>query len=141
MDETDRQILSILRKNARATLRDIAAAVALSAPAAAQRIKKLEQTGVITGYTVLLNLYQGQPPVDAFISITVPPAQRVEFSALVTSQPAVQACYQVTGSHSHMVQVRCRDIPALNTLLNKLQKLGSTNTQIVLSTLAEGAGQ
>ena len=54
---------------------------------------------------------------------------------LLLGEETVEQCYQVTGQHSHMIKANCQDIPTLERLINRLQKMGQTNTQIVLSTV------
>ncbi|MDL2323901.1 Lrp/AsnC family transcriptional regulator [Ruminococcaceae bacterium OttesenSCG-928-A16] len=139
MDELDKKILTLLNKNARATVKEIAGEVALTSPAVSERIRRMEKNGIIEGYTVRFNPQLTQGHINALISISVPPKDRPEFIRLLAEQPAVQQCFQVTGGYSYMVKVRCRDVAALEVLLSHLQKMGQTNTQIILSTI-EGNG-
>lgn len=136
MDEMDRKILALLHENARMTVKEIANRVALTSPAISERIRRMERSGIIEGYTVRLAPEMTGGQISALVSISVTPADREAFHATLMSQPAVEFCYQVTGTHSHMVKVSCADIPALEQLLSQLQKHGMTNTQIILSTQA-----
>lgn len=141
MDNLDYQILTLLSENARATVKQIAAKVALTSPAVSQRIRRLEADGVIAGYTLRLNPALTQKSVNAIISIYIQPAKHQAFNTLLLQEPAVEECYHVTGSQSHMVKVCCRDIEALNDLIGRIQTLGQTNTQIILSTIhGQGTG-
>lgn len=133
MDDIDRKILALLGANARATVKQMAKEVALSSPAVAERIRRMEQSGLIEGYTVRLNPDYLEKSIHALISISVAPGERPEFHALLAQQPAVQRSFQVTGTYSHMVEVRCPDIPSLEKLISRLQKMGQTNTQIILA--------
>ena len=135
MDALDEKILAVLIENARTTVKDIAKHVALTSPAVSHRIHRMEQAGVITGYTVRINPALTQGLVRAIISIYVLPHSRDAFQALVRGEPAVEECYQVTGEQSYMVKANCKDMAALGTLVNALQQLGQTNTQIILSTV------
>ena len=135
MDELDRKILSLLSANARMTIKEIAGRVSLTSPAVAERIRKMEKGGIITGYTVRLAPGQSRNAVNALISIYIPPEGRDAFNQLLAQEDAVEECYQVTGQQSHMVKVCCGDIASLEGLVNRLQKLGQTNTQIILSTV------
>lgn len=139
MDELDKKILALLNKNARATVKEIAGEVALTSPAVSERIRRMERSGVIEGYTVRFNPELTKNHINALISISVAPPERPAFIRLLKEQPAVQQCFQVTGGYSYMVKVRCRDVAALELLLSLLQKMGQTNTQIILSTI-EGQG-
>ena len=72
--------------------------------------------------------------VEALISVLVDAATRAEFLAMIEAEPQVLQCFRVTGSYNFIVKVSCTDIDALEHLLTKMQKLGSTNTQIILNT-------
>lgn len=135
MDDLDKKILSLLVQNARATLKELAQQVNLTSPAVTERIKRMERKGIIEGYSVRINPLLAQQGVHALISISVPPKEREPFKAMLQEQRAVQRCFQVTGSYSHMVEVRCTDIPHLEKLINRLQKMGQTYTQIILSSI------
>ena len=73
MDDLDRKILSLLAKNARMPVKEIAEQVALTSPAVSSRIHKLETDGIISGYTVVLNRPADRVYVDALISLSVTP--------------------------------------------------------------------
>lgn len=133
MDTIDHKIIKILSQNARATVKQIAAQVALTSPAVSERIRRLEQSGVIAGYTVQLNPSLTKNYIDAFISVSVVPAERDSFLQALQNEAPVQVCYHVTGDHSHMVKVSCANMQSLEQLINRLQKFGITNTQIILS--------
>lgn len=135
MDELDRKILALLNANARMTIKEIAGRVSLTSPAVAERIRKMEKGDIIAGYTVRLAPGQSRNSVSAFISIYIPPEGRDAFHQMLEQEEAVEECYQVTGQQSHMVKVCCGDIASLERLVNRLQKLGQTNTQIILSTV------
>lgn len=134
MDELDKKILYLLNKNARATVKEIAAEVSLTSPAVSERIRRMEKSKIIEGYTVRFNPELTRNYINAFISIQIPPKDQMEFDKLLKDQPAVQQCYHVTGGYSYMVRASCKDISALEKLISHLQKMGQTNTQIILST-------
>lgn len=134
MDEIDRKILGLLAGNARMPVKEIAEKVSLTSPAVSSRISKLETSGVIGGYTVVLRRPEGQPMVDALISVSAPPSARDELTALLRQRREVLQCYHVTGDHSFLVKVCCPDMNSLEHLIMAFQRLGETNTQIILST-------
>ena len=133
LDELDHQILTLLAANARMPVKEIAEQVSLTSPAVSSRIHKLEQAGIIGGYTVMLHRPKGQSSIDAMISVACPPGDRAELMQLLEARPEVLQCYHVTGSHSFMVRVSCPDMATLEHLIMAFQKLGQTNTQIILS--------
>ena len=134
MDELDHKIVQLLAENARMPVKDIAQHVSLTSPAVSSRIHRLEQEGVIAGYTVVLHRPDTHARVEALISVLVDATTRADFLSLVDEEPQVLQCYRVTGSYNFMVKVSCTDIDALEHLLTRMQKLGSTNTQIILNT-------
>lgn len=135
MDELDKRILTLLSANARMTIKEIAHRVSLTSPAVSERIRKMETSGIIEGYTVRINPEVTRGLVGAFISISVGPGQREEFFGVLRNRPEFEYCCQVTGTYSHMVRVNCADIEALEKVLARIQRFGQTNTQIILSTV------
>lgn len=133
MDELDHKILKLLSANARMSVKEIADQVALTSPAVSSRIHKLEQSGVIGGYTVTLHRPKGQTSIDAMICVSAPPNNRAELMQMMEAQPEVLQCYHVTGDHSFMVRVSCPNMAHLEQVITAFQKMGETNTQIILS--------
>ena len=121
MDDLDRKILSLLAKNARMPVKEIAEQVALTSPAVSSRIHKLETDGIISGYTAL-------------ISLSVTPSHRDELVELMQNSKEVLQCYHVTGAYTFLIKVSCGSMPQLEHLILQFQKLGTTSTQIILST-------
>lgn len=134
MDELDRRILDLLQSNARMTIKEIARQVSLTSPAVSERVRRMEKSGVIAGYTARINPEPGQSRVGAYVSISVKPENRPDFLGVLQGLRGFVNCCQVTGTYSHMVRVDCKDIEALEKLLSKIQKFGQTNTQIILAT-------
>lgn len=134
MDELDRKILTLLSQNARMPVKDIAERISLTSPAVSSRIHKLENEGVISGYTVVLRQPEGQNRVNALISVSAQPAVRSELMELLQHQREVLQCYHVTGDHSFLIKVSCSNMSDLEHLIMSFQRLGQTSTQIILST-------
>ena len=107
MDDLDRKILSLLAKNARMPVKEIAEQVALTSPAVSSRIHKLEIDGIISGYTVVLNRPADRVYVDALISLSVTPSHRDELVELMQNSKEVLQCYHVTGAYTFLIKVRC----------------------------------
>lgn len=133
MDMLDKQILALLEKNARMTVKELAQQVSLTPPAVSQRIRRMELEGIIEGYTTIINLEQAGRSIRALISLSVPPERREEFEQLVEQQTAVLQCHHVTGAYSFIVSVAAKDMSSLEKLINRFQKIGQTSTQIILS--------
>ena len=125
MDDLDQKILRLLMKNARMPVK------------VSSRIRRLEAEGIIGGYTVRLHRPGEASRVQALISISANAASREEFLTLVEQEPQVLQCWRVTGSYNFIVKVSCESIDDLEHLLTRMQKLGSTNTQIILNTAVD----
>ncbi len=134
MDNLDQKIIAILAQNARIPVNEIAKQVSLTSPAVSARIKKLEQDGIIAGYTLKLKRPAGQGVINAMVSIAAQPAERQALMEILLRRHEVLQCYHVTGGHSFMVKVSCPDMATLEQLILEFQTIGQTNTQIILST-------
>lgn len=135
MDQIDQKILALLRENGRMPLKKIAEHVFLSPPAVAARMERLEQKGVIQGYRAIISPEALGQQIMAFIHVVLPPEQQGEFAAFAASMPQITACYHVTGPHSMLVQVHCGTMTQLDQLVARIQHFGTTQTQVVLSTV------
>ena len=134
MDALDRKIIHLLTENARMPVKEIAQKINLTSPAVSSRIHRLEQEGIIGGYTVQLHRPDEPNRVGALVSVQTSPDRREEFLALIQQESDVRQCYRVTGTYNFIVKVSCANIEDLEHLLNKIQQLGTTNTQIILAT-------
>lgn len=139
MDELDGKILQLLHGNARMPVKEIARQVNLTSPAVSSRIHRLEQEGVISGYTVVLRQPGGAAQVQALISVLIGPNTREDFLRLVQADEQVLQCYRVTGDCNYILKVRCACVDKLEHLLTRIQRLGSTTTQIILATQLDRA--
>jgi Lrp/AsnC family leucine-responsive transcriptional regulator len=145
VDAIDRAILAILQENARTSNAEIARQVGLTAPAIFQRIRKLEENGVIQGYTVRTDARRLGFGLVAFIMIrTGEGARTADTIEPLLRIPAVQEIHRVVGEDCFFVKVRVADTDALAQLLdNQIQpiaSIASTRTTIVLHTARESLG-
>ena len=134
MDELDKKILLLLEQNARMPVKEIAQQVSLTSPAVSSRIHRMEEQGIIKGYTVILHNPNQKKNIDALISVSIAPADREAFLSLTEQESQVCQCFHVTGSHSFIVKVSCPDMENLEQLITRFQRIGPTSTQIILST-------
>ncbi len=137
IDETDLQILSMLRENARIPARHIAERTFLSPTAIATRIEKMEKEGVIEGYQAKINPQAFGYTVKAFINLEVEPIQKKDFYPYIRSCPNVVECNCVTGDYAMLLEVLFRSTAELDHFIGELQHFGKTKTQIVFSTSVE----
>ena len=137
IDDTDRQILSLLKDNARIPAKRIAEKTFLSPTAIATRIERLEEEGYITGYHAHLNPELLGFQVKAFINLEVDPVRKKEFYPYIQSQLNVVECNCVTGDFSMLVEVLFPSNSDLDVFINELQHFGRTKSLIVFSTSVE----
>ena len=137
LDETDLQILSLLRENARISLKAIAEQTYLSSTAVSARIEKLEKNGYIEGYYTRVNSGSFGFTVKAYIWLEVEPIQKQEFYPYVRSCANVVECDCVTGEYSMLLKVVFATTAELDRFIGELQHFGKTKTQIVFSTPVE----
>jgi len=141
LDETDRQILELLQKDARQTNAAIGEQVGLSAPSVFERVKKLEQRGVIEGYTVRVNPTALGRPLTAFIRLTLAFDEKHDSGLRAIAQdPEVLEAYDIAGEDCLIVKTRVAGPEQLHAVLSRIRsKVTVTRsvTMIVMSTLKE----
>jgi Lrp/AsnC family leucine-responsive transcriptional regulator len=140
MDKIDLKLIELLRKNARCSLKTLAEEVFLSTPAVSSRILKLEEEGIITGYSVNVDLLKLGYNIKAFINLEVTPKQKPEFYPFIAACPNVLECNCVTGKYSMLIKVAFHTTLELDAFIGALQHFGRTETQIVFSTPVEHRG-
>lgn len=142
LDPIDRAILDALQEDARLSRAAIAERVGLSAPAVHERIRKLERSGVVRGYTALLDPERAACDLLAFVEVFVDhPRFEAGFLAEVERMPQVQECHRVTGAATCLLKVRVPNRQALQTLIldriNAVAGVRQTETVVALSTTKE----
>lgn len=140
MDKIDLKIIDLLEKNARYPLKRLAEEVFLSTPAVSARIEKLENNGIITGYTSKLDLLKLDYNIKAFINLEMSPIKKPEFYPFIAACPNVLECNCVTGKYSMLIKVAYHTTIELDNFIGQLQRFGNTETQIVFSTPVEPRG-
>ena len=131
------EILSLLKENARISLKNIASHTYLSSTAVATRMEKLEQNGYIQGYYTKFNSQKFGLTIKAFISLELEPIQKKDFYPYIRSCENVVQCNCVTGEYSMLIEVLFPSTAELDHFINELQHFGKTKTQIVFSTPVE----
>lgn len=136
IDQIDQAIIDHLVADGRATYGEIGAAVNLSAPAVKRRIDRLEERGVITGYTVVLDHTQLERPLEAFTELRFAGDARVDaIAAIGDDVPEVQAVFTMAGDPDALVWLRVRDVQDLKRVIDQLRSTGhvsGTKTMMVL---------
>lgn len=143
MDTVDRTILALLKDNGRLTYSDLGRQVHLSVPAVAERVRRLESSGVIDSYTVRINRSKLNCGMLSFVMVTIErPGQIDDFREKVVEFAEVLECHHIAGEYDYLLKVAVADTAALERFLSvslkKIEGVVKTNTLIVLSTLKEG---
>ncbi|MFN8196154.1 MAG: Lrp/AsnC family transcriptional regulator [Nocardioidaceae bacterium] len=137
MEETDRRIVSLLADDGRMSFTDLGKATGLSTSAVHQRVKRLEQRGLIRGYTATIDHDQMGRPLTAFVSITpIDPSEPDDYPQRLRDIVEIESCWSVAGDESYILKVRVPTPGALEDLLARIRSAAnvSTRTTIVLST-------
>ncbi len=136
LDSTDWGIVEALQKDARLTWAELGRRVNLSPPAVAERVRRLEEQGVIKGYRAEVDLGKLGLPLQAVIRVvTKDSSDCSSHGARLRELPEVLECYRVTGADSHILRVAVRSMEHLEELLPKVAPThGDTITGMVLST-------
>ncbi|MEF9973200.1 MAG: Lrp/AsnC family transcriptional regulator [Clostridia bacterium] len=136
-DAVDLRLISLLQKNARCPVKQLAAQVFMSPPAVTARLMRLEKAGAITGYQPMMNLQMLGYGVVAFVSLGLVPGDKQRFSQEIAKAPNVMECHHVTGDYSMFIKACFRTTKELDAFVGELQQYGRTHTQIVFSTVTE----
>jgi Lrp/AsnC family leucine-responsive transcriptional regulator len=142
LDDLDIKTLCVLLERGRITWSELASQLGLSAPATADRVKRLEERGFIEGYSARLNAEALGLDLTAFIAVTLEqPRYRAGFLAQVQESAEILECHHVTGDDDYLLKVRCRHTKALEALISQrlkaIEGVARTRTLIVLSTVKE----
>ncbi|SMF36987.1 Lrp/AsnC family transcriptional regulator [Pseudogulbenkiania subflava] len=133
LDRKNWAILEALQQDARLTLTELARRVALSVPAVTERVKRLEEAGVITGYHADVAPQQVGYGLSALIGINCAQPYKNRLLDTLRAAPEVLECCHVTGSDSYIIKVVTRDTRHLEAFIGRINHFGETRTSIVLS--------
>jgi Lrp/AsnC family leucine-responsive transcriptional regulator len=134
LDGIDRRLLDILSTNARISLKDLAQEAGLSSPSTADRLRRLEDRGVITGFTVGVNPAALGYALQAVVRVRPMPGMLHIVEKLIQDTPEFVECDKVTGDDCFIAKLLVRDMEQLDTILDKVAERAQTNTSIVKST-------
>jgi Lrp/AsnC family leucine-responsive transcriptional regulator len=133
MDETGWRILGELQENARISFSELGRRVALTPPAVAERVRRMEETGVIAGYRAQPANDRIGLPITAFIRWTATGNDCAYLGEVAKDIPEIVECHRVTGEESYVVKVVVRSVEHLEELIDRLMPYGETKTSVVLS--------
>lgn len=133
LDAVNIQLLRELRHDPRLTMAELGRRAGMSAPAVTERVRRLEESGVIAGYRLDIDPAAVGLPLTAFIRVRPNPGQLQRVAALTQSIPEVVECHRVTGEDCFILKVHLPAIDQLDRILDRILLYGVTTTSIVQS--------
>ena len=135
LDDTDWRILRELQQNARLSFAELSRTVNLSRPAVAERMRRLEEMGIIAGYRAEIDLSRLGYSIIAFVRLKVQTDKLEALAAIIKATPAVLECHRGIGDDSFIVKVVVSSLPHLEGVLDRFATNGQISTSIALSTV------
>ena len=134
LDATDWALLRALQVNARASMSELARTVSMSASAVTERVRRLEDAGVLRGYRAEVNLPLVGLPILAFVRLRYPHGNYKPLRDLVDKRTEILEAHHVTGDDCFVLKVAARSMPHLEEIVGAISGLGGVSTSIVYST-------
>ena len=138
IDRTDWRLLEELQRDGRASFADLARAVAMSPSAVAERIRRLEETGVIAGYRAVVDPERVGLQIMAMVRLRYPTGNYRPFHALLDSTPEIIEAHHVTGEDCFVLKVLTRSMRHLEEVTGRISGLGAVTTSVVYSSPLPG---
>ncbi|PWS52806.1 ArsR family transcriptional regulator [Streptomyces sp. FT05W] len=132
-DATDWRILDVLQRDGRVTFAELARAVSMSPSAVTERVRRLEEVGVISGYTAVVDPERLGMPILALVRLRYPNGNYKPFHDLTASTPEILEAHHVTGDDCFVLKVTARSMRHLEEVTGRIGTLGSVTTSIVYS--------
>ena len=139
IDALNWSILKALQKNSRESFASIGREVGLTPPAVAERVKKMEDLGILEGYYARVSYVKAGYQLKAIITLKAFMGKLQPFLALIKSLPEVINCYRITGNENIIMEVVLRDQFHLEQFIDRLIQYGETRTHIILSDVVADA--
>ncbi len=140
IDETDRKIIQVLQEDGRASLRKISEIVGVALGTVSNRVNRLEDTGIITGYSVRLDPEKIGWSLNVVIGLRIQKGRLIEIQEKISGDHRVSGVYDVTGDYDSMIIARARDRDDLDDLIKNVMSIDGIErslTQLVLNTVKE----
>jgi Lrp/AsnC family leucine-responsive transcriptional regulator len=137
IDPVDAKILRALATDARTSTAELSRAVGLSAPSVSERVKRLEESGVIEGYSVRINAAALGLPLAAWLRIRPIPGQLQKVAEILQGLPEIVECDRITGEDCFIARAHLRSVGDLERLIDQIIPYAMTNTSIIQSSPVE----
>lgn len=133
IDRIDWKILKEMQENARITFAELGRRIGLTTPAVIERVRKLEDAEIITGYRAQIDTAKVGLPITAFIRMSIVGVEFKQIVDIANETSEILECHRGTGGDSFIIKVAVGDVEHLQTIIDKLTPYGVTTTSIVLS--------
>jgi Lrp/AsnC family leucine-responsive transcriptional regulator len=133
VDAVDARILKALAEDARTSVAEIARLVGLSGPSVSERIRRLEESGVIEGYTVNINASGIGMPIAAWLRVRPLPGELRRVAEILRDMPEVVECDRVTGDDCFIAKAHVRSMEHLEKIIDRIIPFAMTNSSIIQS--------
>ncbi|MFI1096082.1 Lrp/AsnC family transcriptional regulator [Streptomyces sp. NPDC020917] len=134
LDAVNLRLLAELADDPRLSMSALARRVGMSAPAVTERIRRLQEAGVISGFRIVVEPAALGLPVSAFVRIRPGPGQLPRLTAVAASHPQISECHRITGEDCLLARVHAPTVAQLESVLDDLLLYGQTTTSIVVAT-------
>ena len=134
LDGVGRHILYLLQENARLSFSEIGRQVGLTAPAVAERVRRMEEAGIITGYHAAVDPEKVGCPVLVFIRVSSTDGRCAPIQEFALKQPQITECYCITGETDILIKAVFKSLSELQQLVTELLRYGSVSTSVILTT-------
>lgn len=134
IDETGWRLLAALQADPRLSWRALGRAIGLSTPAVSERMRRMEEAGVIVGYRVALDAARLGRPLQAFLRLNAEAGAHQRVVDLCRSLPSVTECHHLSGDDGYLVRLAVADIAELEDAIARFRLLGRASTSLILST-------
>jgi Lrp/AsnC family leucine-responsive transcriptional regulator len=138
LDGVDWRLVAELQADARLSYKELGRRINLSAPAVAERVRRLEEAGVLAGYRAVVDARRAGYPVLAFVQLQCSLGSCLLKTSTATDYPEIVEVHKLSGDHCTMIKVRAASLAHLEGLFERLGKHGEIRTSVVLSTQHEG---
>jgi Lrp/AsnC family leucine-responsive transcriptional regulator len=138
LDAVDWRLIAELQADGRLSYKELGRRINLSAPAVAERVRRLEETGVLAGYRAVVDARRAGYPILAFVQLQCTLGACLLKTSTAGDYPEIVEVHKLSGAHCTMIKVRAASLAHLEGLFERLGKHGEIRTSVVLSTQYEG---
>lgn len=135
LDEIDVMILSQLQNDSRLSIRELSKRINLSPPSVTERVRRLEDIGIIERYTIKINKKKLGFPIDCIIKVTMKNGEYEKFKTFIKDFPKSEWCYRIAGDGCFLVKLSISDLNEVEEFINEISSYALTSTIVAFSSV------